>query len=183
VSDALASGGLTLLRAARDAIEAAVIGRGEQRSHEEDAPALRRLGASFVTLRTRAGELRGCIGELEARRPLVESVRSCAIGAALRDPRFAPVRADELDALAIAISVLTPASVVRGPSDIEIGRHGILVERGLQRGVLLPEVATDQGWDAETFLGCTCRKAGLGADAWRDAATTIRVFETVKLAE
>jgi AmmeMemoRadiSam system protein A len=183
LSDARFPGGPTLLRAARDAIEAAVHGRSERRASDEDTPALRRSGAAFVTLRLTNGELRGCIGELEARRPLVDSVRSCAIGAALRDPRFAPVSRAELDDLRIAISVLTPATPVQGPSEVEIGRHGVIVERGSLRGVLLPEVAPEQGWDAETFVAYTCKKAGLTPDAWREAATRLCVFETSKLLE
>ena len=173
-----------LLRAARDAIGAAVGGGGAHApSAAESEPALQRDGAAFVTLRSPDGSLRGCIGELEARRPLVESVRGCAIGAALRDPRFAPVAPSELDGLRIGISVLTPARPVEGPADVVVGRDGIIVERGPYRGVLLPEVGAEQGWDAVTFLEHTCRKAGLAPDAWRDPATRISVFETVKLSD
>lgn len=175
--------GRALLRAARDAIEAAVLGRSERRGVEESAPALHRTGASFVTLRSADGALRGCIGELEPRRPLVDSVRGCAVSAALRDPRFAPVSPDELPGLRIGISVLTPTERVRGPEDVEIGRHGILIEQDFARGVLLPEVALEQGWDAETFVAHTCRKAGLTPDAWRDPRTAVHVFETVKLSD
>lgn len=180
---ALGPDGRALLRAARDAIEAAVTGRGERRAPEEESAALIEPGASFVTLRGPDGSLRGCIGELEARRPLVESVRGCAVGAALRDPRFSPVEAGELAGLHVAISVLTPAAPIGGPEDVEVGRHGLLVERGAYRGVLLPEVAAEQGWDAATFLAHTCRKAGLPPDAWRDPETRVSAFETVKLAE
>ncbi len=172
-----------LLRAARDAIEAAVTGRPEHRTPEESAPALIEPGASFVTLRGPGGALRGCIGEIEPRRPLIESVRGCAVSAALRDPRFAPLAADELDGLSIAISVLTAPERVRGPEDVEVGRHGVLIERGAHRGVLLPEVAVEQRWDAVTFVAHTCHKAGLPADAWSDPTTRVSVFETVKLAE
>lgn len=178
-----ANEGRALLTAARDAIEAAVLGREERRAAEERAPALQRSGASFVTLRSADGSLRGCIGELEARRPLVESVRGCAVGAALRDPRFSPLEPGELPGLRVAISVLTPAEPASGPEAIEVGRHGLLIERGPYRGVLLPEVALEQGWDAATFLAHTCRKAGLPPDAWRDPGTRVSVFETVKLTE
>lgn len=171
-----------LLAAGRDAIEAAVLGREERQVDGEDAPELTRLGASFVTLRTLDGELRGCIGELEARRPLIESVRRCAVSAALRDPRFPPVVAVELASLRLGISVLTPSRRAAA-HEVEVGRHGIVIERGAQRGVLLPEVATENGWDAETFLAFTCRKAGLPLDAWREPATSISLFETVKIRE
>ncbi len=183
MSQALAVDGRALLRAARDAIEAAVLRREERPGDEEDAPAMRALGAAFVTLRREDGELRGCIGELEARRPLVDSVRGCAASAALRDPRFSPMTPPELSGLRIGISVLTPAEPVQGPEDVEVGVHGVIVERGIRRGVLLPEVAVEQGWDAETFVSYCCRKAGLPPDAWRDPETTIEVFETVKLTD
>jgi AmmeMemoRadiSam system protein A len=175
--------GEALLRAARDAIESAVTRRPPDPDPAENQPGLRHRGAAFVTLRSPDGALRGCIGELEARRPLIESVRGCAAGAALRDPRFRPVSPAEVDGLHIGISVLTPSNPVRGPEDVEVGRHGIIVERGPYRGVLLPEVGVEQGWDAETFVAATCRKAGLPADAWRHPETRISVFETIKLAE
>ena len=172
-----------LLTAARDAIEAAVLGRAPSPGHDEATPALLRHAASFVTLRKLDGALRGCIGELEAHRPLIDSVRACAASAALRDPRFPPVAREELEALRIAISVLTPAREVRPPGGIEVGRHGLLVQRGERRGVLLPEVAAEQGWDAGELLAQTCIKAGLPPDAWRDPSTRVSVFETNKLAE
>ncbi|HJL17285.1 MAG TPA: AmmeMemoRadiSam system protein A [Sandaracinaceae bacterium LLY-WYZ-13_1] len=170
-----------LLAAARDAIEAVVRHRPPHPHPAEAGEAFQRDGAAFVTLRTPDGELRGCIGELEARRPLIESVRGCAVSAALRDPRFAPVRPDELAGLRIGLSLLTPARPVRGPEDVEVGRHGVIVERGPHRGVLLPEVGREQGWDAPTFVAATCRKAGLPMDAWRDPQTRVSVFETVKI--
>jgi AmmeMemoRadiSam system protein A len=172
----------TLLRAARDAISSAVTGRAASRAPSESDPVLQRRGASFVTLRMRDGSLRGCIGELDAQRPLVESVRGCAISAALRDPRFPPVSEAELDHITIGVSVLTPPAPVR-PEDVVVGRHGLIVELGRQRGVLLPEVATENGWDREEFLAYTCRKAGLPADAWRSPAARLSAFETVKIAE
>lgn len=175
--------GTALLRAARDAIEAAVLGRPPQPAPEESSPELTRLGAAFVTLRNPDGTLRGCIGELEARRPLVESVRGCAVGAALRDPRFPAVAPAEVATLRVEISVLTPGQTVVGLHSIEIGRHGVLVEQGSRRGVLLPEVATEQGWDVETFVRHACRKAGLPPDAWRDPSTRVSVFETRKLSD
>ena len=168
-----------LLAAARDAIEAHVLGRPPSPSMLEGAPDLRAHAATFVTLRSPDGSLRGCIGELEARRPLIESVRANAVSAAVRDPRFSPLGPDEVDGLSIALSVLTPPRVVGDPSEVEVGRHGLIVARGRQRGVLLPEVAVEQGWDRGTFLAATCRKAGLPLDAWREPETQLAVFETV----
>ena len=170
-----------LLAAARDAI-AATLERRPPRTHpREDAPPFAEPRATFVTLRA-AGALRGCIGELEARRALIASVRDCAVGAATRDPRFMPVAPDELAALRIGISVLSPPRPIR-PEAVEVGRHGLWIERGRQRGVLLPEVATDQGWDREAFLRATCRKAGLAAEAWTEPDTALHAFETIKLSE
>jgi len=170
-----------MLAAARDAIEAHVFGRLPAPSMLEAAPDLRAHAATFVTLRSADGSLRGCIGELEARRSLIESVRGNAVSAAVRDPRFTPVVPAEVDGLQISLSVLTPPRVIADPSEVEVGRHGLIVARGQQRGVLLPEVAVDQGWDRETLLSATCRKAGLPLDAWRDPETSLAVFETVKV--
>ncbi len=170
-----------LQAAARDAIEAAVRLRPARPSVAEAAPWALAPGACFVTLRSPDGTLRGCIGEMTARRPLIESVRDNAVGSALRDPRFPPVGPSELDGLRLAISVLTPPRRVASPSAVEVGRHGILVTRGGHRGVFLPEVATEQGWDRETYLSAVCRKAGLPLDAWRHPSTELAVFETVKI--
>lgn len=171
-----------LLGAARDAIEAAVTGRPEARPEAELAPSLREPRATFVTLRSADGALRGCIGELVARRALVDSVRGCAISAATRDPRFPPVEPAEVGDLQIGISILTPSSPIR-PEQVEVGRHGLVIERGARRGVLLPEVASDRGWDAQTFLVALCRKAGLPDDAWGAPDTQLSAFESLKVAE
>jgi len=169
-----------LVAAARDAIAAAVEPRAPRIAAAERDPVLRADAATFVTLRQPDATLRGCIGELEARRALIDSVRGNAVAAATRDPRFPPVTADEVAQLQIGISVLTPPAPIR-PEQIEVGRHGLLVERAPHRGVLLPEVAVDQGWDAETFLSMTCRKAGLELEAWGDPETRVLAFETIKL--
>ncbi|MGH9356541.1 MAG: AmmeMemoRadiSam system protein A, partial [Terriglobia bacterium] len=122
------------------------------------------LGA-FVTLRTAAG-LRGCVGRVEAAAPLYQTIRECTIGAAIHDPRFDPVRRDEVADLWIEISVLSSLQQVQ-PGQIEIGRHGLVVSQGEQRGLLLPQVAAEWGWDSIRFLEETCAKAGLPRNAWR----------------
>lgn len=172
----------TLLGAAR-AIEAAVIGRAPRPTPKERAPEVARLGAAFVTLRRLDGSLRGCIGELEPIRPLVDSVGACAVSAALRDPRFPSVTARELDELRVAISVLTPSTAVSSPTEIAVGRHGIIVTRGARRGVFLPQVATEQGWDLEQLLAEACLKAGLPQNAWQQQGTEVQIFETLNLEE
>ncbi len=176
--------GPIVLAAARDAIRAAVTGTPPEPGADERRAFARVPGAAFVTLRRRDdGALRGCIGELVAERPLMESVRECAAGAALRDPRFPPVTVEELPGLRIGVSLLSPPHRLADPEALEVGRHGILLERGARRGVLLPEVATDAGWDRRALLEGVCRKAGLDADAWADPATRLSVFETEKLVE
>jgi uncharacterized protein len=149
-----------------------------------DCGDLPEASGAFVTLKTRSGELRGCIGTLECRRPLAEEVARVAVSAAREDPRFQPLRPSELDDISVEVSVLGPLEQIdpRDPSAIEIGRHGLVVERGFRRGLLLPQVATEWGWDCEEFLAHTCRKAGLAPDAWRDGATVYR-FAAVVFAE
>jgi len=143
---------------------------------EAASPTLTAPGAAFVTLHV-DGRLRGCIGTVERRRPLWQVVADMAAAAATRDPRFAPIRAADLGALSVEISVLTPDVVIAGPEDIDIGRHGLDVRRDGVRGLLLPQVAVEHGLNGERFLAETCRKAGLPGDAWRDAGTEIRAFE------
>ncbi|HTH02693.1 MAG TPA: AmmeMemoRadiSam system protein A [Vicinamibacterales bacterium] len=125
----------------------------------------------FVTIKHR-GELRGCLGTLQCDRGLAGEVVRCAADAATEDPRFPPVSADELPELAVEVSVLGPLEPIdpRAPGAIVIGRHGLVAERGVRRGLLLPQVATEWGWTVEQFLRQTCLKAGLEPDAWqRDA--------------
>ena len=99
-----------------------------------------------------------------------------AEAAALRDPRFPPVSPDELDDLEIEISVLTVPKEIHDINEIEVGKHGIIIERGFNSGLLLPQVATEYGWDRITFLEHTCRKAGLPPNAWKEKGTIIKIF-------
>lgn len=133
-------------------------------------------GAVFVTL-TRRGRLRGCIGHIVAVEPLWESIRDNAVAAAAHDPRFPPVTREELDGLALEISLLTPPRLIAGPQEFQVGRHGIILELGHNRAVFLPQVATEQGWDRETTLAFLSEKAGLDPHAWRNPRTVFRVFE------
>jgi len=120
----------------------------------------------FVTLH-RDGELRGCIGYPLPMKPLWDAVQEMALAAAFEDPRFPAVSADELDALDIEISVLTVPQKVGGLGDVQVGRDGIIVSKGFQRGLLLPQVPLEQGWDLEQYISFGCRKAGLPADEWK----------------
>jgi AmmeMemoRadiSam system protein A len=128
----------------------------------------------FVTIHAR-GRLRGCIGVVEAFEPLGEAVARCAAGAALHDPRFSPVRADEIQDLQIEISLLSrPEPILT--ENIEIGKHGLLISQGSQRGLLLPQVAVEHKLSLEQFLEETCRKAGLNVKAWQEPETQILGF-------
>ena len=128
----------------------------------------------FVTLRNN-GHLCGCIGVVEADTALGDSVARCAAGAALQDPRFAPMRVADLNQLQIEISLLSQPEPI-AINAIEIGRHGLIVSSGDRRGLLLPQVAVEHHLDREQFLSETCRKAHLLRDAWRDARTQILGF-------
>jgi AmmeMemoRadiSam system protein A len=170
-----------LLAVARQAIAARLSSTAFR--EPEVAPALRRPGAAFVTLRHREpDELRGCIGTLEAREPLVEAVARMAVAAATQDLRFPPVTAEELPFLAVEISVLTaPAPIA--PDRVQPGLHGLIVRHSGRSGLLLPQVATDHGWDRETFLQFTCCKAGLPRDAWRDPEAVLLCFTAIVFSE
>jgi AmmeMemoRadiSam system protein A len=128
----------------------------------------------FVTLHVR-GKLRGCIGVVEADEPLGEAVLRCAASAAQHDTRFPAIREEELNALEIEISLLSPITPIR-VEEIEIGHHGLIITKAGRRGLLLPQVATEHGLRREEFLEETCAKAGLGKQAWRDADTLIEAF-------
>ena len=139
--------------------------------------AARRSRAAFVTLKTdEPPRLRGCIGTLEPEGPLDRTVARYARHAALDDPRFPPLRAEEWPRVAVSISVLAPARPVTTEEEIEPGTHGVILERDGKRAVFLPQVATEQGWDRTTLLEHLARKAGLPRDAWRGAH--LALFET-----
>jgi AmmeMemoRadiSam system protein A len=163
-----------LLRLARAAIQRRI--RGELRPTVEHKPGepVKEWGA-FVTLH-KQGMLRGCIGSLEGRGDLKDTIVEMAESAAFQDPRFMPLSEDELPYTDIEISVLTPMEPVKDTSDIEVGRHGLMVQKGPFSGLLLPQVASERNWDRTTFLNETCRKAGLPKDAWKDEDTRILMF-------
>jgi AmmeMemoRadiSam system protein A len=175
-------GGLTrdeqrrLLEIARAAVSATVHGRAY-----EPPPAtggLARSAGAFVTLRC-GGDLRGCIGRIEDDLTLVACVAQCAAAAATRDPRFSPIGIGELAAIHLEISVLGPLEPFTEPHELEIGRHGIVIEAGRARGLLLPQVAIEWEWDSVTFVTQTCLKAGLPPDAWRRGAALYRFHAEV----
>jgi AmmeMemoRadiSam system protein A len=156
-----------LLRLAREAISAHLSGRLLPTVPAEGGAAMQ--GGAFVTLHS-AGMLRGCIGHIEADGPRGDVIVRCAVAAATEDPRFPPLTTGELASTTIELSLLSPCEPVSAADDIEIGRHGLIVEMGGHRGLLLPQVATEWGWTREEFLDHTCRKAGLPDDAWKHGA-------------
>jgi AmmeMemoRadiSam system protein A/AmmeMemoRadiSam system protein B len=168
-----------LLKAARDNIQSWLKKKRGIRFYPTDVPPklLEKRGV-FVTLKKR-GDLRGCIGYLTGLKPLVQAVLENSYNAAFKDPRFSPITADELDGITIEISVLTEPVPVKSVDEIRTGRDGLVVERGAYRGLLLPQVATEQGWDRNTFLDHTCLKAGLPAGSWKDGVTKIYRFQSI----
>jgi AmmeMemoRadiSam system protein A len=170
-----------LLQIAREAIAAHVNRQSQAPISNLPSAILAGPAGAFVTLH-KGGDLRGCIGHIEATEPLGEVVQRCAVAACSSDPRFPPVTPGELDAIDLEISLLGPLEPIAGPQDVLVGRDGLVVERGWQRGLLLPQVATEWGWDADTFLAQTCQKAGLPRDAWQNGAKVWR-FEAEVFAE
>lgn len=143
-----------------------------------DSRTLREELGAFVTLKS-GGRLRGCIGNIVGKGPLVATIERMAGAAAFEDPRFAPLTADEIEGLQVEVSVMGPLSPCPDPELIEPGRHGLYIRKAMHSGLLLPQVATEWGWDRETFLDQTCVKAGLPKGTWRKPKTEIWWFEAV----
>jgi AmmeMemoRadiSam system protein A len=137
--------------------------------------ALPEASGVFVTIKRR-GELRGCLGTLKCSRGVAQEVARCAADAASEDTRFAPVTESELPELSVEVSVLGPLEPIDPQAEeaIVVGRHGLVAEQGVHRGLLLPQVAVEWGWTVEQFLRQTCIKAGLPADAWQHGARVYR---------
>jgi len=143
---------------------------------EKVPPLLKQKLGLFVTLK-KHGELRGCIGYIQPVTTLERALFEMTAASATQDSRFAAVTPAELKEIRIEISILSPLRQVDDPSLIEMGKHGVVVKRGFRSGVFLPQVATETGWDRETFLRNLCRgKAGLHADAWKDCDTELSIF-------
>jgi AmmeMemoRadiSam system protein A len=163
-----------LLRIARDSIAAALGEKVSARSHVPSNSLETKCGA-FVTLHLH-GDLRGCIGYIEGRFLLHETVEDVAQKAALEDPRFPSLTKTEFQDTEIEISVLSPLQRVTDVTKIVVGTHGLVIDAGYSRGLLLPQVATEWGWGRDEFLAQTCRKAGLKSDAWKEEKVTIYSF-------
>ena len=163
-----------LLKVARRSVESAVRNSPEFETTTSLPPLSEPCGA-FVTLRI-ANSLRGCIGYVDPIKPLLETVRIVSAKAALEDTRFAPISPDELPDVWIEISVLSPMQRISRIEEIEVGKHGVVVQLGRLRGLLLPQVAVEFGWNRETFVSQTARKAGLPADCWNEPGVQVYIF-------
>jgi AmmeMemoRadiSam system protein A len=169
-----------LLATAREAIEARLADRAPR--FPPATPALSTPCGAFVTLKS-GHALRGCIGHITASRPLLETVKEVALSSAFEDPRFSPMRPDRWPGVRIEISALSPFERVTDPGGIQVGVHGVMVRQGPRSGLLLPQVAPEQGWDRDTFLTHACYKAGLPGDAWKWPETRIEIFSAVVFGE
>ncbi len=167
-----------LLALARNSITG-YITNGKVPEVEIKNPKLKTDGAVFVTIKTN-GSLRGCIGHIQPIMPLYQSVIKNAISACSSDPRFPPMRKEELKDIDIEISILSTLEPLKDVKSIQIGKHGLVIVKGMQRGILLPQVAKELGWDRETFLEQICLKAGLPNGAWKDAELYTFTAEIVK---
>ena len=170
-----------LLDIARNAIKSDVLKTGETPEPREEKSLNMRNGC-FVTIK-QEGELRGCIGNFQSELPLFKEVAEMAAASASKDPRFYPLQETDLDSISLEISVLSPLSKIDQVEEIEIGKHGIYLEKGYYRGVLLPQVATEHAWDRENFLKQTCLKAGLPTDAWEAEDADIYIFSAQVFSE
>jgi AmmeMemoRadiSam system protein A len=164
----------TLLAIARQAIIHGVQ-TGQEYIEPREEKALNQRNGCFVTIKQN-GQLRGCIGNFQSELPLFKEVAQMAQASATKDPRFYPLKEIDLDNFKLEISVLSPLQKVEDIEEIEVGKHGIYIEKSFYRGVLLPQVALEHNWDRLTFLQQTCLKAGLPTDAWKADDADIYVF-------
>lgn len=165
----------TLLALARATI-AASVGGEEIPRFDLKSPEMREIRGVFVTL-YKDGRLRGCTGNFDPCDALYQSVTDMAVAAATQDRRFEVVTMEELAGIKIEISVLSPLKMITDVEEIEVGRHGIYMTKGRIRGVLLPQVAVEQGFTREEFLNATCEKAGMSPTRWKDGSVEIEIFD------
>ena len=170
----------SLLDIARRSVEGRLQDKPLDWTPSPDVPIREQCGV-FVSIH-KHGELRGCIGRLQIDEALTVATAECAVSAAFTDTRFVPISVDELLVVKFEVSVLSPLEPVDDVQSVEVGRHGIVIEKNGQRGLLLPQVATEYGWDRTEFLKQTSIKAGLEPDAWQSGAT-IFVFQAVVFEE
>jgi AmmeMemoRadiSam system protein A len=164
----------TLLGIARQTIES-VVKKNNPPDFEINDEVLNTKCGAFVTIHLK-GSLRGCIGNIVAQIPLWKTIKKMAVEASMHDPRFPSISATELKDIDIEISVLSPFEKITDVNEIEVGKHGIFIKCGYYQGLLLPQVATDYGWDNVTFLEQTCQKAGLHKNCYKEKNCEIYIF-------
>ena len=162
-----------LISIARAAVEARLSNRKPVKASRGGV--LSRCQGVFATIR-RKGELAGCIGYIQSDRPLGEVVPEVAVKAAFEDPRFAPLQPGDVDQISIELSLLSHLQRISTSAELQLGKHGLVIECGLHRGLLLPQVATEHGWDSETFIDSAFRKAGLSPASRDDPDSVMYVF-------
>ena len=168
---------LKLLHVARQSLEN-FLKNGERIQFSTEIPELLEKRAVFVTLRNRENrDLRGCIGQFKPRYPLIEAVAKTAISSAADDTRFPSLTLDELPDLLVEINVLSPLAPSK-PENVEIGKHGLMINKGSKGALFLPEVAVLNGWELHSFLEELCRKADLPEGSWHDREAELYVFES-----
>ncbi|MFP4637268.1 MAG: AmmeMemoRadiSam system protein A [Spirochaetaceae bacterium] len=172
-----------LIQVAREAVRSKFEGRAPKYP-EVPSERVRQQAGAFVTLRmptpgTGGPALRGCIGHVVGSGPLTETVADSAVSAAFRDPRFPPLTVPELERVYFEVSVLSPLRRVSSAEEVIPGTHGVLISAAGRSGLLLPQVATEQGWDRETFLSHCCYKAQLPGTCFRDPNAEIQVFTAI----
>jgi AmmeMemoRadiSam system protein A len=174
---------IVLLQIAREAVRS-YLSEATPRIPYIPSGALTEPRALFVSLH-RGSKLRGCIGNIYPSDPLYRTVAECAISAAVGDPRFEPLNMTDLNQVTFEISVLSPMELVQRPEEIDVGKHGLLISKQQARGLLLPQVASQNGWNRDRFLSETCRKAGLQPNDWKEGATihrfTAQIFTEQKI--
>ncbi len=161
-----------LIKIARDTLSLYVNTRAlPQLTQYPVTPQLQKQCGVFVTLKNKkTNERRGCIGYIAGAKPLREAVRDCTVESATRDARFPPLHAGEEQTVTIEISVLTPPEKISSINQIQVGKHGLIIKKGMHHGVLLPQVPVEWGWNRDQFLQAICQKAGLPEDAWQQGA-------------
>jgi AmmeMemoRadiSam system protein A len=170
-----------LLKIARETVENTIAGSPPVEYNIKDKVLNTECGA-FVTIHN-TGNLRGCIGNITATTPLWMTVINMAVEASTRDPRFPPITSGELEDIDIEISALSPLWRIKDINEIEVGKHGILIRKGFNQGLLLPQVATENGLDRISFLEHTCLKAGLANNCYRDESCEIHIFSAAVFGE
>jgi len=172
----------TLLRLARKTIAERLHADCEHFNLDFSNEIYKEKCGAFVTLHIN-GNLRGCIGYIEGVRPIPETIKEMALSSAFRDPRFAPLTAAEFKKIDIEISILSPVEKVENIDEIVVGRDGLIISKGYNRGLLLPQVPVEQKWDRDTFLTHTCFKAGLPGDIWKNRGVEIEKFSAQVFSE